>query len=274
MSSCVYTETIDTHLDKAGIAFHEVLRNRRVLCVQIDAVACNLSPPARRVVPVEPSFVVPVVMRVAVCEVRVLHHCQACAVLIGGLHIGIVCRKHSSLFGRYGYHRCIDIAQILRVVLLEHLAQVVLAEVAGVLKHNVKYEFHPTFVYLVYKFLKSNVCICIGAFLGHISVVYLREVHGMVAVIVESRSVFDNRSNPHCRESESLDVVELVDKSLEISTPFRVIDVLYSVPTIDVVVPVSVIKAGCHREIDCLIAEVGTVTDECPIRHCLLCGTE
>ena len=58
----------------------------------------------------------------------------------------------------------------------------------------------------------------------------------MIAMIVVARSVFNHRSNPYGGKPESFDVVELLDKSLEVATPAGVAVVIrLSVPTLHVV---------------------------------------
>ena len=46
MTGRIDTESVDTHLDEAGVAIDEIIRHRRMLRVEIDTVAGNLSPPA------------------------------------------------------------------------------------------------------------------------------------------------------------------------------------------------------------------------------------
>ena len=52
MARCVDTETVNTHLDELAIALYEILCHGVVLGVKVYAVACNLSPPTVRLVPV------------------------------------------------------------------------------------------------------------------------------------------------------------------------------------------------------------------------------
>ena len=229
-----------------------------MLCVKIDAVACYLSPPARRVVPVKPRLVVPIVVDVIVLEIRILHQCQARAVLVCRLHRGIVRRKPAALTLRHHFHAA-DVSKVDRIVLFKHLAKMGFAEVAGMLQHNVKNNLHAAFVHLVDECLECHVSIGVRVGLSYVAVVDFREVHGMIAVIVEAGTVLDDRRNPHGGKTESLDVVELVDEAFEVATPFRVVHVKHSVPAVGVVCRVAVVEAGGNGKIDCLVAEIRAI---------------
>ena len=127
------------------------------------------------------------------------------------------------------------------------------------LQHNVKNNLHVAFMHLVNECLECHVCIGISVGFSNISVVNFREVHGMVAVIVESGSVLNDRRNPYGSKSESLDVVELVDETFEVAAPFRVVHVKHSVPAVGVVCRVAVVEAGGNGKIDCLVAEIRAI---------------
>ena len=130
------------------------------------------------------------------------------------------------------------------------------------LKHDIENEFHSALVHFIDECLESDVCACRISIFRYIPVVDFREVHGMVAVVIEAGSILHNRSDPDGGKAECLDVVEFVDESLEVAAPFGVIDVVDAIPAVDVVVGVTIIESRGHREIDGFIAEVGAVTHE------------
>ena len=72
MAGGIDTEAVYTHLDEFSIAFNQVFGYGGILGVQVYAVAGNLSPPAVGIVPVPAcTHVVPVVVRILVCAVRI-----------------------------------------------------------------------------------------------------------------------------------------------------------------------------------------------------------
>lgn len=93
----------------------------------------------------------------------------------------------------------------------------------------------------------------------------MAEVHGMIAVIVVTRGILDDRGDPDGSEAECLDVVELVNDAGEVATPAGVacLDLAgLIVPAEDVVVWVTIVEAGGDHEVDALVAEVGAITVE------------
>ena len=97
----------------------------------------------------------------------------------------------------------------------------------------------------------------------HQAVVHTRHIHGMIAMIVISRGILDNRSNPHRSKAKGLDIVELVYQSLEIASPCRVAIIGFLIiPTLPVVAWVAIIKTGGNNKIYALIAEVGPASHE------------
>ncbi len=135
------------------------------------------------------------------------------------------------------------------------------------LQHNVEYQLHAALVHFVDKFLESSLGACGVGVLRHIAVVDLGEVDGVIAVVVEAGGVLYHGSNPHGSEAERLDVVEFVDKTFEVASPFGVVDVLLAVPAVDVVAVVTVVETGCHGEIDGFVAEVGAVAHKSSRRY-------
>ena len=171
MAGGVDTETVDTHLDEAGVAFHQVIGHAGILGVEVNAVTCNLSPPAGGIVPVKPSLVVVEVVDILVGEVGVLHQRQAGAILVFCREREVVVGKKSAVADGEGLHRGVDVSEVLGIVLLEHRAEVGLAEVAGMLEHDVEDELHSALVDLVDEFLEGDIGIGRGGVFRHIAVV-------------------------------------------------------------------------------------------------------
>ena len=140
----VDTEAVNTHFDEFAVALHEVVDNSGVLGVEVDAVAGNLTPPARGIVPVPcVGHVVPVVFVVVVLSVGVLEVFETFAILgyltlVG--QIPVACSSETLVVGDEAGGDIGLIADVL--VAVEEVAEVVLAEVAGMLEHNVEDDFH------------------------------------------------------------------------------------------------------------------------------------
>ena len=82
MTGSIDTESIHTHLDETAVALYEIICYVVVLGVQIDAVACNLSPPAVRKVPVEVTKMVPVVVNILVLTTNILQQAKTTLILL------------------------------------------------------------------------------------------------------------------------------------------------------------------------------------------------
>ena len=80
----------------------------------------------------------------------------------------------------------------------------------------------------------------------------------MVSVIIKPGGIFNDRGDPYSCKTERLDIVEFVDKTFEVASPFGVVDIEFSVPAICVVGTVPVVETGGHCKIDGFIAEIGT----------------
>ena len=268
MAGGVDAEAVDSHLDELAVALHNVVGDGRVLGVQVHAVAGNLSPPAVGQVPVPVCrHVVPVVLAVVVLSVGVLQVLEARVILLVGWYVPVcfaaeyVRRVHTGL----------DVGLILDVlVALIELAEEVFAEVAGVLEHDVEDYLQPLGVSGIDKALEGNVLRCSPLLSALVAKVYRREVHGVVAVVVVARSVLHNRCNPDSSEAESLDVVELVDESLEVTTPAWVLRGnlrLLVVPAKHVVCRVAIVEASGNDEVDGFVTEVSTGAVEVVSQH-------
>ena len=137
-----------------------------------------------------------------------------------------------------------------------------LTKVTRVVEHDVKQYLHPARVSFVNEGLECRVA-------ALVAVVDAAEVARVVAVVIQSRGVLDDGGDPHCRESQRLDVVQLVNQSLEVATPAWIAAIgSASVPTLRVITRVTVIETRGDHKVDALVTKVVAGADEC--RPCLL----
>ena len=103
----------------------------------------------------------------------------------------------------------------------------------------------------------------LGHAVGFIAVVNSGKIVCVVAVIVITGSVLNNRGDPDGGKAQCLDVIELVDQTFEVASPSRVrIRVLCFgiIDTMFVVVGIAVIETGGEEEVNGFIAEVRSGT--------------
>ena len=99
VATSVDAETIDAHSDELAITTHEIVGYGRIFGIEVDAVACNLSVPARVVVPIPfVADVVPIVVSVVVLSVGILHFGKAFGVLLVARKVVVVVGKASAIF--------------------------------------------------------------------------------------------------------------------------------------------------------------------------------
>ena len=113
------------------------------------------------------------------------------------------------------------------------------------------------------KALKRNIFLRTPFLAALVAQIHTAHVHGVIAVEVGARSVLHHRSNPDGSETESLDVVEFINKPFEVTAPVGVIvGNLHTlmVPATHIVFGVTVVESRCHCEIDSLVAEIGATT--------------
>ena len=218
MTGCIDTESIDTHLDKAAIALHEIVCYVVVLGVQIDAVACNLSPPAIRIIPVEVTKVVPVVVNILVLTTSILHQAKTTLILLISDTCKVVGTQLLLVRNHTGIDECLSCQVGITVKLL---AECLLTEVTGMVEHNVEDNLDTLFVCLVDEFLEHGVTV-LAAIAALITAVNMLEIHGMITVVVVTGCVLHNWCNPDGCKTQCLDVVELVDDTLKVASPARV----------------------------------------------------
>ena len=256
MTGGIDTETIHTHLDELTIALHEIICHRVVLCIQVYAVTGNLTPPTGWIIPTELAVMVPVVVNITVLTVHILHHGKTTMVLILWKDGQVVttqsfCRGHTS----------IDVSLVAKLcVTIEQLAELLLTEVTGVVEHDVKNDLDTLFVSLVDEFLEHHVTTLTITAL--IAAVNMLEIHSMIAVVVITGCVLYYRSNPDGSETKSLDVVELVDNTLEVASPARVFCFnlrCLVVPAEHIVFRITIVETSGNHEIDTFVSEVSTI---------------
>ena len=253
MSARVNTESIHTHLDKLAIALYKVVGYIRVLGVEVHAVACNLSVPTRIVVPVPlVTNMVPIVVGVVVLAIGVLHFCQTLGILLATRKLEIVIWQSTPIFLGVRNHTCVDVALVSRPIASEEFAEVLLAEVTCVVEYDIQDDLHTFCVSSINQILELYI-------LALIALIYFREVACVIAMIVVARGVFHHRSNPNSSKSEGLDIVQFLNQTFEVATPSRVAYIIVlCIPTLGIIVWVTVVETGGHYEVDLLVAEVGT----------------
>ena len=192
VTGCINTETIDTHLDKLSIAIYEILSHVVVLCVEIHTVTSNLTHPTAWEVPVPVvGSMVPIVVYIVVIAICILH--QGKTTLILYLYIAQVIVAQLALIRD---HTSINVCLVTKMsITVEHLAELLLTEVTGVVEHDVKNDLDTLVVSLVDEFLEHHVT-TLAAVTALIAAVNLREIHGMIAVVVITRRILNDRCNP------------------------------------------------------------------------------
>ena len=252
VTACVDTEAVNTHFDKRAVAVDQIFGGGWVLGVEVHAVAGYLRIPASVVVPVKLSEMVPIVVRVVILFVGIFHQSQSTVVLHSWNQIGVVVGEFSSVLLGERSHTRVNQILVGAPVAGKLLAEVFLAKVTGVVEHNVEHDFHSTLVRLVDQGLETHV-------LALVAMIHLAEIAGVIAVVVEARSVFHHRCHPNGGEPQCLDVVKFFDKPLEVAAPSRVaVHRGWCVPALGIVARVAIIESGSDHEIDTFVAKVGS----------------
>ena len=132
VTTSINTETVHTHLNKLAIALNEVISHVLVLCVEVHAVTCNLSPPAAIIVPVEVAIVVPVVVLVMVLTIGIFHCSQTRRILLTTRYREVVIRQHTAIFLSVRNHTSINIALVCIPITSKEFAEVLLTKVTRV----------------------------------------------------------------------------------------------------------------------------------------------
>ena len=252
MSAGVDAKSVHTHFDELSIATHEIICYILVFRIEIYTIAGNLSPNAGIIIPI-PVFcdMMPIVMRVVVYAIGILHLHLAGFILKAGLQREVVIGQTSAIFFGQRNHALVDGGLVCRPVAGKEFAEVFLTEVARVVEHDVENNFHAACMCCIDKVLKLNI-------FAFVAFVHLGEVQGVITVVVVTRTVGNDRRNPHGRKAQRFDVIEFFDQAFEIAAPSRVAHiVILSIPTLRVVRGIAVVETGSHHKIDGLVAEVG-----------------
>ena len=138
-------------------------------------------------------------------------------------------------------------------------------------KHNVEDDLDTFSMSGIDEFLKHHVAGAL-AVAALVAAVDLREVGGMVAVVVIPRGILHDGVDPDSGEAKGFDIVEPVDESLEVTTPAWVFGRLLAfliVPAEHIVAWITVIKTGSKDEVDALVAEVCSAAYKAVRHHAL-----
>ena len=218
MTGSIDTESIHTHLDETAVALYEIICYVVVLGIQVNAVACNLSPPAVRKVPVEVTKMVPVVVNILVLTTNILQQAKTTLILL----IRDTCKVVGTQLLLVRNHTSIDECLSFQVgITVKLLAECLLTEVTGVVEHDVEDNLDTLCMCLVNEFLEHGVTV-LATIAALITAVNMLEIHGMITVVIITGCVLHYWCNPDGSEAECLDVVEFVDDTLEVASPARV----------------------------------------------------
>ena len=266
MTGCIDTETIHTHLDKAAIALYEIICYVVVLGIQIHTVACNLSPPAIRKVPVEVTKMVPVVVNILVLTTDVLQQAKTTLILL----IRDTCKVVGTQLLLVRNHTSIDECLSCQVgITVELLAECLLTEVTSVIEYDVENNLDTLGMCLVDEFLEHGVTV-LATIAALITAVNMLEIHSMITVVVVTGCVLHYWCNPDSSKTQCLDVVELVDDTLEVASPARVFCcnlLRLVVPAEHIVSCVTIVETRGHHKIDTFVSEVSTIAGKRVCSH-------
>ena len=101
--------------------------------------------------------------------------------------------------------------------------------------------------------------ILICSTLAFVTNIYGRKIKSVIAVIIISAGVGYYGSYPYCTEAECLYIVQLFDKTFEVTSPCGVgVGVVCGriVPAMYVVSRISVIEACCYYKIYCILSQI------------------
>ena len=193
-----------------------------------------------------------------ILAISVLHLGQPVGILLGTGQVHIVVLQFAASALCPGHHALAQVALWLAVVAVEKLAQVFLAEVARVVDDDVKHNLHASRMGGVYQVLQLAV-------IALISCIHSAHIHRMIAVVVKARCVLYHWCNPHCSESQCLDIVQTLNQSLEVAAPLGVVhsSVFRAVPAVGVITWVAVIEARGDGKVDSFVSEVISASTKC-----------
>ena len=166
-------------------------------------------------------------------------------------------------------HTSIDVSLVAKLcVTIEQLAELLLTEVTGVVEHDIEDNLDTLGMSLIDEFLEHHVTTLTITAL--IAAVNMLEIHGMIAVVVITGCVLYDRSNPDGSETKRLDIVELINDTLEVTSPARVFCFnlrCLVVPAEHIVFRISIVETGGDHEIDTFVSEVSTIAGKRVCSH-------
>ena len=201
-----------------------------------------------------------------ILTIGILHHGKTTLILITRLKTWIVTTQCFQIRN----HTSIDVCLVTKTsITVELLAKMLLTEVTGVVEHDIEDNLDTLGVSFVDEFLEHHVT-TLFAVTTLIAAVYFREIRSMIAVVVITGCVLYDRSNPDGSETKRLDVVELVDDTLEVTSPTRVLGAhlcFLVVPAEHIVFRISIVETSGDHEVNTFISEICTIIREAVSRH-------
>jgi len=208
----------------------------------------------------------PIVVYIVVIAICILHQGKTTLILTSRQKTWIVTTQCFQIRN----HTSIDVCLVTKTgITVELLAKMLLTEVTGVVEHDIEDNLDTLGVSLVDEFLEHHVT-ALFAVTALITAIYLGEIRSMIAVVVITGCILYDRSDPDGSETERLDVVELVDDTLEVTAPTRVPGTLLCflvVPAEHVVFRISIVETGGDHKVDTFVSEVSTIIREVVSRH-------
>ena len=140
---------------------------------------------------------VPVVVRIMILTIGILHHGKTTLILKAWLKTWIVTTQCFEIRN----HTSIDVCLVTKTsITVELLAKMLLTEVTGVVEHDIEDNLDTLGVSLVDEFLEHHVT-ALFAVTALITAIYLGEIRSMIAVVVITGCILYDRSNPDGSET-------------------------------------------------------------------------
>ena len=157
-------------------------------------------------------------MNILVLTTSILHQAKTTLILLISDTCKVVGTQLLLIRNHTGIDECLS-SQV--GITVELLAECLLTEVTGMVEHDVEDNLDTLFVCLVDEFLEHGITV-LATIAALITAVNMLEIHGMITVVVITGCVLHYWCNPDGSETECLDIVELVDDTLEVASPARV----------------------------------------------------
>ena len=140
---------------------------------------------------------VPVVVRIMILTIGILHHGKTTLILKAWQKSRIVTTQCFEIRN----HTSIDVCLVTKTcITVELLAELLLTEVTGVVEHDIEDNLDTLGVSLVDEFLEHHVT-ALFAVTALITAIYLGEIRSMIAVVVITGCILYDRSNPDGSET-------------------------------------------------------------------------